>query len=51
MLAPEVDNDPKKEVNEVKKEAPSKEPEKKEWHPFLVVDHNLRPQGWFNDHH
>lgn len=48
MLAPEATNDPKKEM---KKEAPTKEPEKKEWHPFLVVDHNLRPQAWFNEHH
>ena len=47
MLAPEPEKkSPRKE--EMKK---TEKPEKKTWKPFLVVDHNLRPQGYFNDSH
>ena len=45
MMAPEPEKRaPKKE--EMKTKTPQKE-----WKPFLVVDHGLRPQGFFNDAH
>ena len=53
MLAPEVDEkkEPKPKVVDEKKKLPRRVEDKKEWHPFLVVDHTLRPQGYFNDNH
>ena len=51
MLAPEVD-DKKKDPKKTEEKKHPKEYEKKhEWHPFLVVDHSLRPQSYFNEHH
>ena len=52
MLAPEVEKtEAKPKAVENKKKEPRRVEEQKEWHPFLVVDHTLRPQGYFNDTH
>jgi hypothetical protein len=50
MLAPEVE-DPKAPKEVKKEEKPAYLKGEKEWKPFLVVDHNMRPQGYFNETH
>lgn len=44
MITPDLPQQEKK----TKKVEEKKAWEKKDWHPFLVVDHSLRPQTWHN---